>query len=146
AGEYRILPAYMDLQTLKIANDLYYLSSDTSFFQGFIDSQGIDVISDEYTYVIPLDSYENLETYTSLKPIDENKRTCFQQFSRNSYQFSTEKGRHDIYDTKLDKLASKESQDYIDGFQHYQLQRIDDYLNIHINKNSREKVKDVQGI
>src|SRR5690606_18879148 len=146
AGEYIIHPAYMDLQTLKIANDLYYLSRDTSFFQGLIDSQGNEVISHEYTYIIPLDSYENLAFFTSFQPIDQNKGSFFQQFSRNSYQFSPEKGRHDIYDTKLDKLASKESQDYIDGFQHYQLQRIDDYLNIHINKNSREKVKDVQGI
>src|SRR5690606_36790151 len=105
AGEYIIHAAYMDLQTLKIANDLYYLSRDTSSFQGLIDSQGNKVLSHEYTYSIPLDSYDNLAFFTPFQPIDQNKGSFSQQFSCNSYQFSPEKGRHDIYDTKLDKLA-----------------------------------------
>ncbi|MGH2624854.1 MAG: WG repeat-containing protein, partial [Sphingobacterium sp.] len=48
-GEFVIDPKYYDLQLFQLGNDQYYISRDSTFFQGVVDSIGQDVLAHEYS-------------------------------------------------------------------------------------------------
>lgn len=142
-GNYVVQPMYYLLDPLEIAGQLYYLSRDASFFQGVIDHKGKVILPHQFTFILPLDDYENIPFYSSYQEVDTSETSFFQQFADNMYKFDPQKGRHDIYDTQFNKLASKISADYTDGFDYYQLHRIDQFLEENGNKNVEEKIKQI---
>lgn len=152
-GEFVIPPSYYDLMPYELEGDRYYLSRDSTFFQGIIDSAGREILPHRYTYIITYQPnlgqqrfYKNIPFYTVYQDIDTVKGSFFDQFKEDSYQFSPEKGRHDIYDLKFDKLASRNSTDYTDGFPHKKLVRIDNFLDENIDLVAAQKVKEVANI
>ncbi|HLT86782.1 MAG TPA: WG repeat-containing protein [Sphingobacterium sp.] len=152
-GEFVIPPCYYDLMPYELEGDRYYLSRDSTFFQGIIDSAGIEILPHRYTYIITYQPnlgqqrfYKNIPFYTVYQDIDTAKGSFFDQFKEDSYQFSPEKGRHDIYDLKFDKLASRNSTGYSDGFPHKELVKIDNFLDENIDLVAAQKVKEVANI
>lgn len=145
-GKYVIRPEYYDLQRLEIAGKWYYISRDATFFQGVIDHQGKVMLPHQFTFIIELEGYENVPFYSSFQEVDTSETSFYQQFGDNMYKFGPEKGRHDIYDTHFDKLASKISTDYTDGFQYYQLRRIDQFLKENSTKSKKEKKTEIDRI
>ena len=145
-GEYVIPPVYLDLQLLPIDGKPYYLSRDSTFFAGLIDSAGREMIPHRYTYILSLKGYKHLPFYTVFREIDTTKGSFYDQFAANPYLFSPEEGRHDLYDDRFVKLASKQSTDYGDGFPHETLQRVDAFLKEHNRQSPEEKVKAVNSI
>ncbi len=145
-GNYIIPPVYLDLQLLPINGKPYYLSRDSTFFAGLIDSAGREVIPHRYTYILSLTGYKHLPFYTVFREIDTAKGSFHDQFAANPYRFSPEEGRHDLYDDQFAKLASKQSADYGDGFLHGMLQRVDAFLAGNNRQRAEEKVKAVDSI
>lgn len=152
-AEFVIPPCYYDLMPYELEGDRYYISRDSTFFQGIIDSAGREILPHRYTYIITYQPnlgqqrfYKNIPFYTVYQDIDADKGSFFEQFKEDSYQFSPEKGRHDIYDQKFDKLASRNSTNYTDGFSHKELVRIDSFLDENIDLVAAQKVKKVASI
>ncbi|WP_165793029.1 WG repeat-containing protein [Sphingobacterium haloxyli] len=145
-GDYTVPPIYLDLQMLEIDGKPYYISRDSTFFAGLIDSQGNEVIPHRYTYLLPLTGYQHLPLYTVFREIDTAQGSFYEQFEDNPFLFSPEKGRHDLYDSQFNKLASRQSSDYSDGFPHDKLQQIDAFLQEARNKPAEEKVKTAEHI
>lgn len=152
-GKFVIPPRYYDLMHYELENSRYYISRDSTFFQGLIDSVGREVLPHQYTYIITYQSnlgkqgfYKNIPFYTVFQTVDPEKGTFYEQFREDSYQFSPEKGRHDIYDLQFDKLASRNSVSYRDGFQHEELDRIDNFLEENTDLAVDEKVREVANV
>lgn len=145
-GDYVVPPIYLDLQMLEIDGKPYYMSRDSTFFAGLIDSQGEEVIPHRYTYIMPLTGYQHLPFYTVFREIDTALGSFYAQFEDNPFLFSPEKGRHDLYDSQFNKLASRQSNDYSDGFPHDKLQKIDAFLPEARDKSAEEKMKTVERI
>jgi len=145
-GDYTVPPIYLDLQMLEIDGKPYYISRDSTFFAGLIDSQGNEVIPHRYSYLMPLTGYQHLPFYTVFREIDTAKGSFYEQFEDNPFLFSPEKGRHDLYDSQFNKLASKQSNDYSDGFPHDKLQKVDAFLPEARDKPVEEKIKAVERI
>lgn len=152
-GEFVIPPCYYDLMPYELEGDRYYLSRDSTFFQGIIDSAGREILPHRYTYIITYQPnlgqqrfYKNIPFYTVYQDIDTAKGSFFDQFKEDSYQFSPEKGKHEIYDLKFDKLVSRNSTGYSDGFTHKELVRIDNFLDENIDLVAAQKVKEVANI
>ncbi|HLT87463.1 MAG TPA: WG repeat-containing protein [Sphingobacterium sp.] len=145
-GDYVVSPIYLDLQMLEIDGKPYYMSRDSTFFAGLIDSQGDEVIPHRYTYLLPLTGYQHLPFYTVFREIDTAQGSFYEQFEDNPFLFSPEQGRHDLYDSQFNKLASKQSSDYSDGFPQDKLQQIDAFLQETPDKPAEDKVKAVERI
>lgn len=152
-GEFVIPPRYYDLMSYELENNRYYISRDSTFFQGVIDSVGREILPHQYTYIITYQPnlsqqrfYKNIPFYTVYQAIDSTKGSFYEQFKEDSYQFSPEKGRHDIYDLKFDKLASRNSTNYRDGFPHKQLVRVDSFLAENTDLVATEKVKEIANV
>ena len=141
-GSFVIPPVYYDLMPYELGGEQYYISRDSTFFQGIIDSSGREIIHHRYTYIITLEPnittgrrfYKNIPFYTVFQEIDSSKGTFYEQFKENAFQFSPEKGRQDIYDLHFNKLASRFSTNYSDGFQHEQLLHVDAFLDENGNR------------
>ena len=147
-GEFVIDPTYYDLQLFQLGNEHYYISRDSTFFQGVIDSLGKEVLAHEYSYVMTYKGnlsnenlYKNIPLYSTFPAIDLSKGSFYQQFSQNAFRFSPEKGRHDIYDVHFNKLASRHSANYEDSFQHPELLAIDQFLEENNSLSLTEKRK-----
>src|SRR5690606_16599089 len=145
-GDYTVPPIYLDLQMLEIDGKPYYVSRDSTFFAGLIDSKGEEVIPHRYTYLMPLTGYGHLPFYTVFREIDTALGSFYEQFEDNPFLFSPEQGSHDLYDSQFNKLASRQSRDYSNGFPHDKLQKIDAFLLEARDKPAEEKVKTVQRI
>lgn len=145
-GDYTVPPIYLDLQMVEIDGKPYYLSRDSTFFAGLIDSKGEEVIPHRYTYLMPLTGYQHLPFYTVFREIDTALGSFYEQFEDNPFLFSPEQGRHDLYDSQFNKLASRQSRDYSDGFPHDRLQKIDAFLLEDRDKPAEEKVMTVERI
>ncbi|QEC53912.1 WG repeat protein [Anseongella ginsenosidimutans] len=152
-GKFVIPPHYYDLITLELESKQYYISRDSTFFQGIIDSAGKEILPHQYTFIIAYEGnlskqrfYENIPFYTAFQAIDTSKGSFYEQFKEASYQFSPEKGRQDIYDLQFNKLASRNSSNYEDGFQHDELRRIDGFLKENKGLSIAEKVKKVDSL
>ncbi|MGV3762940.1 WG repeat-containing protein [Parapedobacter sp.] len=134
-GKFVIPPYYYDLIAYELEGRQYYISRDSTFFQGIIDNTGKEILPHRYTFIITYEPnlskqrfYKNIPFYSSFQAIDIAKGSFYEQFKENAYRFSPGKGRHDIYDLRFNKLASLNATDYTDGFQPYQLQRVDAFL------------------
>lgn len=145
-GDYVVPPVYLDLQLLEIKGKPYYLSRDSTFFAGLIDSAGEEVIPHRYTYLLPLTGHQHLPFYAVFREIDTTQGSFYEQFEDNPFLFSPEKGRHDLYDDQFNKLISKESTNYSDGLPHDKLSQIDAFLHEHSDKPAGEKVKTADSI
>src|SRR5690606_29323824 len=99
-----------------------------------------------FTYILPLDSYPHIPFYTVFQKIDTAKGSFHDQFEENPFQFSPENGQHDIYDLQFDKLASKPSTSYLDGFQHYELRRINAFLEENGHQSIEDKIRAVDSL
>jgi len=144
-GEFVIPPRYYDLVPYRWCGKRYYISRDSTFFQGIIDTSGREIVPHRYTYVIPFESnlsdrklYRNIPFYTTYREIDTAKGNFYTQFSENPFEFSPEKGRQDIYDSRFNSVSSREATSYADGFSGEELTRIDAWLDGH-------KTMDVDG-
>ncbi len=146
-GVFTIPPRYYDLMSYELEGKRYFISRDSTFFQGIIDPEGKEILPHRYTYIITLKSnitterrfYRNIPFYTVFRKIDSSQGSFYEQFKDDAFQFSPEIGRHDIYDLQFNKLASKSSSNYSNGFQHYQLQQIDAFLKENGHKSVEEK-------
>lgn len=153
AGKFVVPPHYYDLIAYELEGRQYYISRDSSFFQGIIDRTGKEILPHQYTYIITYEPnlskqrfYENIPFYTTFQAIDTTEGSFYEQFKENAYRFSPEKGRHDIYDLRFNKLASLNATKYTDGFQHDQLQRVDAFLEENGHKSIDEKRKAVDSL
>lgn len=142
-GEYTVPPVYHDLSLVEVAGQPYYIARDPSFFAGVIDQYGEEVIPHRFTYVIPLDRYENIRFYATFQDVDTTEYSFFEQFGEDPYRFSPEKGQLNLYDTQFDIVASRHTTNYTDGFQYYELLRIDTFLGEHSSLTPKEKVEGV---
>ena len=129
---------YYELRPYELEGKWYYISRDTTFFQGIIDTSGKEIVPHRYTYIIPFEGnlskgrfYNNISFSATYREIDPAKGSFMEQFEDNPFEFTPENGRHDIYDTRFNKLASKISTSYSDGFDHSELTDIDNYLENH---------------
>lgn len=152
-GEFVIPPHYYDLISYELENRQYYISRDSTFFQGIIDTTGKETLPHQYTFIIAYESnlgnqrfYENIPFYTTFQAIDTTKGSFYEQFKEDAYQFYPEKGRQDIYDLQFNKLASRNSTSYTDGFQHDQLRRIDNFLKDNAGLAIAEKVNEIESL
>ncbi|MGO3109663.1 MAG: WG repeat-containing protein [Sphingobacterium sp.] len=153
-GEFVIPPRYYDLMSYELEGKQYFISRDSTFFQGIIDREGKEILPHRYTYIITLEPiitterklYKNIPFYTAFQKIDSSQGSFYEQFKGNAFQFSPEKGRHDIYDLQFNKLASKLATNYSDGFQHHQLQRIDTFLEKNAHKKMEEKTMAIDSL
>src|SRR5690606_20017913 len=71
-GDYTVPPIYLDLQMLEIDGKPYYVSRDSTFFAGLIDSKGEEVIPHRYTYLMPLtgmDTFRSIRFFSKLKQL-----------------------------------------------------------------------------
>lgn len=152
-GKFVIPPFYYDLMPYELEGYQYYISRDSTFLQGVIDSVGREVLPHRYTYIMTYQPnlgkqrfYKNIPFYTVYQDIDSTKGSFYEQFKEDSYQFSPEKGRHDIYDLKFDKLASRNSTNYTGGFSDKELLRIDNFLSQNTDLVAAEKIKEVANL
>jgi len=152
-GEFVIPPHYYDLIAYELEGRQHYISRDSTFFQGIIDTTGKEILPHRYSYIITYGPnlskqrfYKNIPFYTVFQTIDTTKGNFYEQFKEDAYQFSPEKGRHDIYDLQFNKLASRNSTSYTDGFQHDKLRRIDNFLTKNTGLAIAEKIKEIDNL
>lgn len=138
AGAYVIPACYYDLIPYELEGKRYYISRDSTFYQGIIDTTGKDVLPHRYTFVIPYEPnlakrrfYSNIPFYTTYWEIDTAKGSFYKQFSEGFRELTAESSRQDIYDTQFNRLASKNTTSYSDGFTHEELTNIDGYIEDH---------------
>jgi len=152
-GEFVISPQYYDLQSYEVELKQYYISRDSTFFQGIIDTNGTEILAHQYTFIITYNpslskegTYRNIPFYATFQSIDTLKGSFYEQFTQNAFRFSPEKGRQDIYDLQFNKLASRNSTNYTEGFQHQELLRIDHFLEKNNNLSTPEKIKGINNL
>src|SRR5690606_35171451 len=134
-----IIPIYYyDLIPYELEGERYYISRDSTFFQGIIDAAGKEVLPHRYAFVIPFEPnlskrrfYSNIPFYTTYWEIDTAKGSFYKQFSEVYYELSSDSSRQDIYDAQFNRVASKTSTSYSDQFTHDELTNIDGYLEDH---------------
>lgn len=142
-GNYIIQPVYYDLASLEVEGQLYYISRDSTFFSGLIDRHGKEVLPHHFTYLIPLEGYDQIPLCSSFQNIDTTKGSFYAQFTENPYKFSPEIGKQTIYNLKFNSLISRSSSSYTDGFQHNELNSINTLLKENHDKSEEKKKKEI---
>ncbi len=142
-GDDVVPPIYYDLIPIEVDGRPYYVSRDSTFFAGVIDHKGNQILPHQFTYIISLEAYDHLPFYSSFQAIDTTKGSFYDQFKENPYAFAPEIGRHDIYDTQFNKLASRQSTTFTDGFQAYELIRMDRFLGTENEIDSEKRIEEI---
>lgn len=129
---------YLDLMPYILNGKTYYISRDMTFYTGMLDANGKEVFPHQYAYIMPLigllgkeNLYPNIPFYTVYQDIDTSKGSFYEQFKENPLKFSPSTGRHTIYDTQFNALASRMVQNTQDEFSDLELYHIDRYLEQH---------------
>ncbi|MBC9797224.1 WG repeat-containing protein [Sinomicrobium weinanense] len=137
-GKFAIPPCYYDLIPCELEGQRYYISRDSTFFAGIIDARGNEILPHRYTYIIPYEAslskrrtYKNVPFFTMYREVDTTEGSFYEQFKKNPYHFSPDKGRKDIYDTAFNKITSRNVTSYEDEYTHKELTSIDNYLENH---------------
>src|SRR5690606_10894401 len=137
---------YYDLIPYELEGTRYYISRDSTFFQGIVDAAGKEVLPHRYAFVIPFEPnlakrrfYSNIPFYTTYWEIDTAKGSFYKQFSEAYYGLAADSSRQDIYDAQFNRLASKQTTSYSDQFTHDELIAIDGYLEEHKEVDAERK-------